>query len=128
MSRMLTTSILISSMIALGGCSKFYKKDAMADASAPAPVIETASPEPWVAPAPEPITTEPPTVTVGTNDGATATIEQVSAKSYTIQRGDTLWGISKRFYGTGQKWKDITSANPGLSATRLRIGQTIQLP
>ena len=32
-------------------------------------------------------------------------------KSYTVKKGDTLWGISKQFYGTGSKWKTIYEAN-----------------
>lgn len=47
---------------------------------------------------------------------------------YTIQRGDTLWSISTRTYGNGQRWRDIVSANPGLNPSKLRVGQTITLP
>ena len=32
-------------------------------------------------------------------------------KSYTIKSGDTLWGISHKFYGSGSKWKTIYNAN-----------------
>ena len=32
-------------------------------------------------------------------------------KSYTIKSGDTLWGISYKFYGSGSKWKTIYNAN-----------------
>lgn len=32
-------------------------------------------------------------------------------KSYTIKSGDTLWGISQKFYKTGTKWKTIYNAN-----------------
>ena len=32
-------------------------------------------------------------------------------KSYTIKRGDTLWSISQKHYGTGTKWKTIYDAN-----------------
>lgn len=34
-----------------------------------------------------------------------------SSSSYTIKSGDTLWGISKKFYGTGTKWNKIYNAN-----------------
>ena len=30
---------------------------------------------------------------------------------YTIKKGDTLWGISKRKYGKGSKWSTIYNAN-----------------
>lgn len=32
-------------------------------------------------------------------------------KSYTIKSGDTLWGISHKFYGSGANWKTIYNAN-----------------
>jgi len=31
-------------------------------------------------------------------------------QTYTVVRGDTLWGISKRFYGSGKHWKQIYNA------------------
>lgn len=34
--------------------------------------------------------------------------------SYTVARGDTLWGISKKFYGTGTKYLVIYNANKEL--------------
>lgn len=33
------------------------------------------------------------------------------SKSYTIKKGDTLWDISYKYYGTGTKWKTIYNAN-----------------
>lgn len=42
----------------------------------------------------------------------TATTRPASSSStYTIKSGDTLWGISQKFYGTGTKWKTIYDAN-----------------
>ena len=35
-------------------------------------------------------------------------------KTYTIKKGDTLWGISRKFYGTGTKWKTIYNANKNI--------------
>lgn len=32
-------------------------------------------------------------------------------KTYTVKKGDTLWGISKKYYGKGSKWKKIYNAN-----------------
>lgn len=34
-----------------------------------------------------------------------------TAKKYTIKSGDTLWGIAKKFYKKGSKWKTIYKAN-----------------
>lgn len=35
-------------------------------------------------------------------------------KTYTVVSGDTLWGISKKFYGTGTKYSVIYNANANL--------------
>lgn len=49
-------------------------------------------------------------------------------RTYTIQKGDTLWSIATREYGNGQKWKDISAANPSIDPKRLAVGQQITLP
>jgi len=49
-------------------------------------------------------------------------------RTYTVQRGDTLWSIAQRQYGNGQKWQDIVAANPGLVPEKMRVGQEIILP
>lgn len=33
------------------------------------------------------------------------------SNKYTVKKGDTLWGISKKFYGSGAKWKTIYDKN-----------------
>jgi nucleoid-associated protein YgaU len=48
--------------------------------------------------------------------------------SYTVKKGDTLFGIAKTAYGNGNQWQRIAAANPGLSPTTLKAGQTIVLP
>ena len=50
--------------------------------------------------------------------------------SYTIQKGDTLQKISKKFYGTTKKWYKIYRANYNTikSPDRIRPGQTIMIP
>lgn len=32
-------------------------------------------------------------------------------ETYTVKKGDSLWKISRKFYGTGTKWKSIYEAN-----------------
>lgn len=51
-------------------------------------------------------------------------------KTYVVEDGDTLYGISKRFYGSIQYWKQIREANKALisSDNRLRAGDTLVLP
>ena len=48
-----------------------------------------------------------------------------AATTYTIQKGDTLSGISKRY---NVKMSAILAANPGLKADKIRIGKKINVP
>ena len=50
--------------------------------------------------------------------------------SYVVQPGDTLSSISKRFYGSSRRWKDIFKANRDrlVSPESVRPGQTLRLP
>ena len=32
-------------------------------------------------------------------------------KAVIVQSGDTLWGLAKRYYDDGSRWKDIALAN-----------------
>ncbi len=45
--------------------------------------------------------------------GQNLTIPEPKEQTYTVVAGNTLWGISERFYGTGFKWTIIRDANPG---------------
>lgn len=36
------------------------------------------------------------------------------AKSYTVKKGDCLWNIAKKYYGSGAKWKTIYNANKSI--------------
>jgi len=114
--------------IALVGCK-----------SEPEPVAQV--PAPNYAAQPEPL---PP---VAINQGSSATARgagspqqpgsyepqplppaQPESRTYTIRKGDTLWGIAKNAYGSGQRWVDIAQANPSLDPKKLVIGKQIVLP
>lgn len=51
-------------------------------------------------------------------------------RTYTVQSGDTLSTISKRFYGTSSRWIDIYQANRDRlsSENALKVGQDIRIP
>lgn len=53
---------------------------------------------------------------------------QPASRTYTIRKGDTFWSIAQREYGNGQKWKDISAANPSADPKKLAVGQQITLP
>ena len=50
---------------------------------------------------------------------------------WVVTPGDTLWSIARRCYPgehTGRMVHEITSANPGVDAGRLQVGQRLVLP
>ena len=47
---------------------------------------------------------------------------------YVVESGDQLDKISKKFYGTYQRYKEILGANPGLDPRSLRPGMVIKIP
>ncbi len=55
---------------------------------------------------------------------------QGQQRTYTIQPGDTLSGISQRFYGKASEYSKILSANPDKikDADHIRSGETIVIP
>jgi nucleoid-associated protein YgaU len=112
-------AIVISLLIA-AGCQQHAK-----------PATDSAALE--VSPAPAPVAYMPPApVQTMTPDpalsSATPTASSAAGNSYTIQKGDPLWKIASQHYGDGKKWHQIADANPGLSPSTLRIGQTITIP
>lgn len=53
-----------------------------------------------------------------------------SGNTYTVVPGDTLWGISESYYGTGTEWPRIYQANTGQIANPNLIfpGQILTIP
>ncbi|MBI1337236.1 MAG: LysM peptidoglycan-binding domain-containing protein [Phycisphaera sp.] len=98
----------------------------MTQAPPPPPVVE---PAPVVSAEPVPPVSIQPTTTIGPATYPAPTDYAPSGGgTYTIRKGDTLFSIAKRTYGSGNRWRDIVAANPGLVPEKLRVGQTITLP
>lgn len=53
-----------------------------------------------------------------------------SSTSYKIKKGDTLWGLAKKYYGSGAKYTKIYNANKNIikDPNELQIGRVIQIP
>lgn len=50
-------------------------------------------------------------------------------KTHTVQPGDTLWGLAKKYYGNGALYPKIASANPGIKNPNLIYdGQVLSIP
>ena len=52
------------------------------------------------------------------------------ARTYTVQAGDTLSSISRKFYGSPNRWKDIYNANRDVlpNPQSLKLGQSLKIP
>ncbi len=48
-------------------------------------------------------------------------------ETYTVTKGDTLWGIAKKKLGSGPRYKEIKALN-GLSSDTICAGQKLKLP
>ncbi len=82
------------------------------------PVAAPSAPPAQIAPPPAP-------------DKTTASTTSIPAGglSYTVQNGDTLASISRKFYNSSGKWQKILNANPSLGKPEnLKPGQTIVIP
>ncbi|MBX9736001.1 MAG: LysM peptidoglycan-binding domain-containing protein, partial [Phycisphaerales bacterium] len=73
-------------------------------------------------------------VTLGPADAPLApgagTAAAASGRTYVTQPGDTLSGISKKFYGKATLWKRIADANPQALSdpAKLRAGVELVIP
>ena len=81
-----------------------------------------------VGPAP---TTATPTVEVETPAPAVQAIPgQATGENYTMQRGDTLYSLARRFYGDGKLWTRIAEANRDKvrDVTAIPVGTVLVIP
>lgn len=77
------------------------------------------------------------TTTKTTTPKKTAVVKQERAattapktKTYTVKKGDTLWGIAKKYYGNGAKYTQIYNANKGKikNPNLIYVGQVFTIP
>jgi 5'-nucleotidase len=116
-----------------GGCSgKAAKNPSMTANPGVTDVSITPTPlaaEPAPAPQPvQPVVSDTPTQAPAAPIAAAPTRGAGAGGKYTVQKGDTLWKIATTSYGDGKQWQRIASANPGLSPSTLKAGQTILIP
>ena len=67
-------------------------------------------------------------VSGGVKPAPSKTTPAPKTNTYTVKRGDTLWSISIKYYGTGTKWRKIADANKIKNANKIRVGQKIKIP
>ena len=105
------------------GCNN-KKKAAAADSSLMVPPPQPMHPVTPVAMAPvaepvTPVTYEPAPLPTGNGPQP--------GKTYIVQKGDTLWSISARAYGSGQQHRKIAAAN-AIQNDRVNVGQKLTIP
>lgn len=70
---------------------------------------------------------DPNIISVGQKIKIPAGGETRTYRTYTVKRGDTLWGIAKSQLGNGTRYTEIKTLN-GLSNDAIYAGQTLRLP
>ena len=100
---------------------------ALLQTTAPA---STAAPVPAVATASQPTPAPPTIVAAASVIGSTETTESSAARIHVVQKGDTLYSLALRYYGTRSAWDRIYQANRnGLpSRDQLKVGQQLLIP
>ena len=58
----------------------------------------------------------------------TNTSSNPQKRYYTVVKGDTLWGIAKKYYGNGNRYPEIAKANNIANPDLIYVGQKILIP
>lgn len=51
-----------------------------------------------------------------------------SGSTHTVKKGETLWTLSERYYGTGFEWRKIAEANRLPNPRIIDVGQKLMIP
>jgi LysM repeat protein len=94
-----------------------------ADGSAWSTKTETDAPPP-----PEPEAAAPAEEEHEVEEAAASEPEAEAARTYTVESGDTLWAISERFYGDGNKYQIIADASGIANPDLIQPGQVLTIP
>ena len=63
---------------------------------------------------------------LGQNLKIPKTNTQISHNTHTVKKGETLWGIAERYYGDGNRYKEIQKIN-GLDDDKIYPGQVLKI-
>ena len=129
------TVLIVASILAVSGCKKAPEGPQTTSLEPPSRQLDYLQPlesAPPQAAAETPAAAEAPpgaeAPAAEQPQAPAAEPQAVTPRTYTIQKGDTLWSIARKHLGDPKRWKDIVAANPGLDTRKLSIGQKIVLP
>lgn len=80
-----------------------------------------------VAPVAKPVSNPSPAAQ-NSPSNPTKNVSKPSARYYVVKKGDTLFAISVKYYGTGSKWTKIADANHIKDPRTLQIGKKLRIP
>lgn len=69
-----------------------------------------------------------PAKDAGGGASASGAVGVGGGKTHVVAKGETLGDISKAYFGTTTKWKQIVEANPGVRPENLKVGQSLAIP
>lgn len=76
-----------------------------------------------------PVPEAAPAAPVAAEAAAPAPVEEAPAQqTWTVDPGDTLWGIAEKVYGDGNQYQRIASANGIDNPDLISVGQTLVIP
>ncbi len=62
------------------------------------------------------------------NQETSATASAQLPETHTVETGETLWGISEKYFQSGYNWTDIANANSITNPEGLEAGQVLAIP
>lgn len=64
----------------------------------------------------------------GQISAAAVEVKRPTDGKYTVQKGDSLWSVSVKIYGTGYRWADIAKLNNLAEPDKIFSGNVLNLP
>jgi len=109
--------VVAMAAVVAAGCGP-KKTDDLPVVDTGAPAVETTEP----LPPPPPEAAMPTAETSGPETGV--------AQTHTVQKGDTLYGLARRYYGDGKLWTKILEANRDKikNETSVPVGAVLTIP
>ena len=112
--------------IIAAGCNKPAQPAPGAATNEPPKDLGSGSMAPIGAVPPTTLTPPPPAPVY---EPAPAAAGKAGARDYTVQKGDTMFGIARTQLGNQSRWKEIRDMNPEIKdSNTLKAGQVIKIP